>query len=124
MIEPTVRVRFQDREWSYHNHIPDLEPGDFVVVPFGDDRFVVGQYMGLPHTEAQGKKATKWTVQKVMDDDTMRKWEALTALKPPPEKAKVKPAYINSIAGLKAFRAAMKNNPGALVKIRRPGGKV
>lgn len=108
-IEPTIRVRFQDREWSYHNHIPDLDPGDFVVVPFGNDRFVVGQFLGATNTVAQAKKATKWVVEKVMSDDTMRKWEALTALKPPPTPVEDdKLARVNWYAtqALKTFKEA------------------
>lgn len=84
MTIPVVLVQVRGNKFSYWDHLGDLQPGDRVVVPFGDG-FHVGTVSGLPETDKQRAKATKWIVSKI----DMEKWETLTALRPPPEAEKV-----------------------------------
>ena len=70
---------FGDGSYSYFNHVEDLQVGDIVLVPSGN-RFAIGKVIAEAKTDHEKARATKWVVARI----DMEKWEALTALKPPP----------------------------------------
>lgn len=101
MIKVAV-IRVGDGRFSYFNHIEDLAVGDMVVVPFGET-FRLGTVLAEAGEGRETDKAAKWVVQKCMDRETMDKWDALTALRPPPETKKYEVRWYQNPTILKQY---------------------